>query len=443
MKIKLLSQINENIICSNPKLQKSTILKRLSYLGYIPYISYNTSILKLTNEEFKSIKNINIDENFNDDVIFILFFCKPHNHKWGSMNFLGILSYTTFINIFNKQNDESVIKWIIKPRLIQNVLGPKYADPRLFKINVKNKIYIYTIGYTRLSDKSNVKNMPDYYVRTSPINFEYFIDNYNGNNNYNFGYSNIGCFPHKILYSYEKFEHKNKQLIDNIEFFLEDNKNSEDVYPHFRKNNIIPNKLRLVGIEVSFSKNDSNENKLKHISRKNIIPLQNNNIFTNKVNGFIDFSSPISKIPEITIINLENKRVLYNSYLNILNIPELLNNDYRGSTPCICIGNFWITILHKRFLYKNKIKYKDIICIFSSKNIKINNSLTLDIPDKCLTYTEIKLSDKLNDYFIFTTGLIVNKINNVKSKILLDLIISFGIQDLYSSISSLNIEIIL
>ena len=88
--------------------------------------------------------------------------------------------------------------------------------------------------------------------------------------------------------------------------------------PHESKNKLMPDLMKLNGIEVSFSKTSTNEDHKTHISTKNIIPLQNINPIDN-ICGFIDVTPPYPNNPNLTIQDIESGKVLFTSFLSIDN----------------------------------------------------------------------------------------------------------------------------
>ena len=160
-------------------------------VGKIPYTSYNTSIIKLSSDEFKSICKGENNIDYKGDVLAFLFFVRPPGHRWGSMNWVGFASHSNVLNLFDDSiTDINDNFWLIQPMLLQNVLGPKLADPRLFKIKKNNLISMALVGYTRVAPKSNTQYIADYYVRASLVNsmVKSISDNTKEwSNSYNFG----------------------------------------------------------------------------------------------------------------------------------------------------------------------------------------------------------------------------------------------------------------
>ena len=409
----------------------SKILFKNKEMGFIPYKNYNCSIIKLTKEETFNITN----ENYNEESILIIFFVSSPGQRYGTMNWIGILSYKNIINLLdNKKIDYNDNLWLIKPHLLQNDKGPKCADLRIFKM----KQNIGIIGYSRIAPKSNTPKIADYYVRASLLDTRINDNLYKKSDKlYHFNAIDGGCFPSKIGNNYEKFRLDNDNCkIDNIEFFIKDNETSKLVTPHKSKNKLMSNLMKLNGIEVSFSKTSTNEDHKTHISTKNIIPIQHNNPLDN-VCGFIDVTPPHSNNPKLTIQNIGSGKVLFTNSL-IIN-DSFKSKFYRGSTPFIELSNnMWITMVHERY-HNNGIMYKYYYQIYDNKEIMVNDT-KINIPNKCIKeilFDEKKISNK----FIFIMGIIVNKQTYIKNTLNLELIISYGISDMQSGISLVELTI--
>ena len=409
----------------------SKILFENKKLGIFPYKNYKCSIIKLNKEETFKFTN----QSYKQESVLIIFFTSSTTEKMGTMSFIGLISYE-MLNIFFK--DEDLVDyqkfWIIKPHLLQNDKGPKCADLRIFK--VKNNIGV--IGYSRLAPISNTKGIADYYVRTSLLEKRINNNLYKKSDKlYHFHEIDGGCFPSKINNDYKKFILENDNCkIDNVEFYIRDNEISKLVTPHKSKNKLMPNLLKLNGIEVSFTKTSTNEDPITHISRKNIIPIQNINPLDN-ICGFIDVTPPSCNNPELTIQNIESGEVLFTNNLIINN--SFKSKFYRGSTPFIeLLNNMWITMVHQR-CNNNGLMYKYYYQIYDNKEIMVNNT-QINIPNKCIKeilFDEKKISNK----FIFITGIIIDKQLYIESYLKLKIILSYGISDMKSGISVVELDV--
>lgn len=408
-----------------------------SLMGKMSYKNYNCSIIKLSKEETHNITN----GNYNEESIFITFFVSLPGKRYGTMSWIGIMSYKNLINLLDRRiidNDKNF--WFIKPHLLQNDKGPKCADLRIFKM----KENIGVVGYTRLASKSNTKGISDYYVRASILDMRINNKLYEKPENiYNFIEIDGGCFPSKIGNNYKKFKIENDTCkINNIEIYIKDNSNSKIISPHQSKHNLMPNKMKLNGIEVSFSKTSTNEDQGTHISTKNIIPLQHINYLDN-IGCFVDFTPPNLNNSVITIQNMEIGTVIHTD--NIL-IDNTFNcKKYRGSTPFIEIENgLWITIVHKRnrnYNYTYNIKYDYITVVFDSKIVSVNNN-EIKLPNKCIQEYPLNIDGFKKDFIYITGIVIIETIFNDNDELLeLELLISYGISDNNSGISRIKIII--
>jgi len=400
-------------------------------LGIFPYKNYNCSIIKLNKEETLKITN----KSYNKESVLIIFYVASYNNRMGTMSFIGLISYE-MLNLFFK--DEDLVDyqkfWIIKPHLLQNDKGPKCADLRIFK--VKNNIGV--IGYSRLAPISNTKGIADYYVRASLLEKRINNNLYkNSNKLYHFHEIDGGCFPSKINNDYKKFILENDNCkIDNVEFYIRDNEISKLVTPHKSKNKLMPNLMKLNGIEVSFTKTSTNEDPITHISTKNIIPIQNINPLDN-ICGFIDVTPPSSNNPKLTIQNIESGKVLFTNNLIINN--SFKSKFYRGSTPFIELSNnMWITMVHERY-HSNGVMYKYYYQIYDNKEIMVNDT-QINIPNNCIKeilFDEKKISNK----FIFIMGMIIDKQLYIERYLKLKIILSYGISDMKSGISVVELDV--
>ena len=397
-----------------------------------PYKSYNCSIIKLNKHETFDITNRN------EESILITFFVSSPGKRYGTMNWIGIMSYEKILQLLNNiENDNEL--WFIKPHLLQNDKGPKCADLRIFKM--KNNIGV--IGYSRVAPKSNTNGIADYYIRASILDTQINNKLYeNPKKLFNFNEIDGGCFPSKIGNDYKKFEIENdKNKMNNIEFYIKDNPNSKSIIPHKSKDKMMPSKMILNGIEVSFSKTSSNEDHKTHISTKNIVPLQHID-YLDSLGCFIDFSPSESTQPNISIQDMNTGQIYYTDKLLINSSFKCKN--YRGSTPFVEIENeLWITIVHKRIKNpKNiyQIKYDYFLLIFDSKIVNINNKIT--IPNKCIKEILLDINSFEKD-FIYITGIIVlDKIFDENNNLLeLEILFSYGINDEKSGISKINLII--
>lgn len=413
--------MNYKILFSNSKI-----------MGTLPYKNYNCSIIKLNKQETFDITN----KNYNEESILITFFVSSPDKRYGTMNWIGIMSYEKLLQVLDNRKIDDL--WLIKPHLLQNDKGPKCADLRIFKM--KNNIGV--IGYTRVAPKSNTYGIADYYVRASildtMINNELYDD---PKNIFNFNEIDGGCFPSKIGNNYEKFKIENDQCkVNNIEFCIKDNNNSKLITPHKSKAKAMPNEMKLNGIEVSFSKTSTNEDANNHISTKNIIPLQHINYLDN-IGCFVDFSPPNFNNSVITMQDMEIGTVIHTD--NIL-IDNTFNcKKYRGSTPFIEIENgLWITMVHKwnrNYNYTYNIKYDYILVLFDSKIVDLDNN-KIKLPNKCIQEYPLNIDGFKKDFIYITGIVIIETIFNDNDELLeLELLISYGISDDNSGISRIKI----
>lgn len=401
-------------------------------IGKMPYKSYNCSIIKLNKQETFDITNRN------EESILITFFVSSPGKRYGTMNWIGIMSYEKILQLLNNIENDSEL-WFIKPHLLQNDKGPKCADLRIFKM--KNNIGV--IGYSRVAPKSNTNGIADYYVRASILDTQINNKLYeNPKKIFNFNEIDGGCFPSKIGNDYKKFEIENdKNKINNFEFYIKDNPNSKSIIPHKSKDKMMPSKMILNGIEVSFSKTSSNEDHKTHISTKNIVPLQHID-YLDSLGCFIDFSPSESTQPNISIQDMNTGQIYYTDKLLINSTFKCKN--YRGSTPFVEIENeLWITTVHKRIKNpKNiyQIKYDYFLLIFDTKIVNINNKIT--IPNECIKEIPLNINSFEKD-FIYITGIIVlDKIFDENNNLLeLEILYSYGINDEKSGISKINLKL--
>ena len=415
---------------------KSVILfENEKLMGKMPYNHYNCSIIKLNKEETFDITN----KKYNVESILIIFFVvSPISKKYGTMSWIGIISYEGLLQLLNNENENENF-WIIKPHLLQNDQGPKCADLRVFKM----KENIGVIGYTSLAHRSNIRGIADYYVRASLL---YTITNDNlykkSEEIYNFSEIDGGCFPSKIGGRYKKFEIENDNCeVNNIEFYIKDSDNSKLVNPHKRfKNKMMPDQIKLNGVEVSFNLESTNEDSETHIPKKNIIPAQHLNYF-DKIGCFIDYSPPDTSQPDINVQDMISGNVYYNDKLFIDNSFKC--KSYKGSTPFIEIENgLWITIVHKKKNNNKKYTYYEyFIVFFDSKSVTVNNNTFL-IPNKCVKELPLDLDSFKNEYIYITGLIIIDKIFDISNELLeLEVLISYGISDIKSGISSIRIQL--
>lgn len=404
--------------------------------GKFPYKNYNCSIIKLNKQETFNITN----KNYNEESILIIFFVSSPGKRFGTMNWIGIMSYEKIIQLLNNIENNNDL-WFIKPHLLQNDKGPKCADLRIFKL--KNNIGV--IGYTRLAPKSNINGIADYYVRASILDTQINNKLYETPKKiFDFDEIDGGCFPLKIKNDYKKFTIINDRTkVNNIEFFIKNNNNSKLITPHKSKNKRMPHEMKLNGIEVSFSKTSTNEQHNTHISSKNIIPLQHINYLDN-LGCFIDLYPPNLNNPIITVQDMIYGKVIHNDIIKIDSVFEC--KKYKGSTPFIEIeNNLWITIVHKRNKnnkYAYNIYYDYILMILDSKTVNVNCQNIL-LPNKCIKEIPLNINCFEKD-FIYITGLIIlDKIFDKDNKLLeLEVIISYGISDKKSGIGKFNIKVI-
>ena len=410
------------------------ILFENCHMGKIPYKNYNCSITKLNKEETFDITN----KNYNEESILITLFVSSPGKRYGTMSWIGIMSYEKIMSLLDNEKIDDL--WFIKPHLLQNDKGPKCADLRIFKM--KNNIGV--IGYSRVAHKSNTNGIADYYVRASILDTQINNKLYeNPKKLFNFNEIDGGCFPSKIGNDYKKFKIENdKNKINNIEFYIKDNPNSKSIIPHKSKDKMMPSKMILNGIEVSFSKTSSNEDHKTHISTKNIVPLQHID-YLDSLGCFIDFSPPESTQPNISIQDMNTGQIYYTEKLLINSTFKCKN--YRGSTPFVEIENdLWITIVHKRNKNPKNIyatKYDYLLLIFDSKIVNVDNN-EIKLPNKCLEEYALNIN-VFEKVFIYITGLIVlNKIFDGNHKLFkIEILISYGINDKKSGISILKLRL--
>jgi len=410
----------------------SKVLFENKKMGIFPYKNYNNSIIKLNKEETLKIT----DQKYNEDSVLIIFFVAAPTTNMGTMSFIGLISHEMLIRFLqDKEFVEYNNFWIIKPHLLQNDKGPKCADLRIFKM----KQNIGIIGYSRLAAKSKTPNIADYYVRASLLDKRINDNLYKKSEKiYSFDEIDGGCFPYKIGNNYKKFTLENdNSKINNIEFFIRNNEISKLVTPHKSKVELMPNLIKLNGIEVSFSQTSTNEEARNHISTKNIIPIQHINPQEN-ICGFIDVIPPNINIPNLTIQDIETGKVFFTDFL-IIN-DKFKSKKYRGSTPFIELSNnMWITMVHER-CNKKGLMYKYYYQIYDNKEIMVNDT-KINIPNKCIH--EILFDEKQisNNKFIFIMGMLIEEQIYLENNIKLKLMLSYGISDSKSGIALVDLKI--
>lgn len=418
---------------------KSIVLfENTNLLGKIPYKNYNCSIIKLNNEETLKLTNNHYPLKDNKGSILIIFFVASPGKRFGTMSWIGIMSYKQLIKLLdNKTLTKEEHFWFIKPHLLQNDLGPKYADLRIFKMF--NRIGV--IGYTRLAPRSNTNGIADYYVRASILNTRINDKLYEiPDKIYNFNEIDGGCFPSKIGNNYNKFIiENNKCNVNDIEFYLKNNHNSRLITPHKSKYKRMPKLIKLNGIEVSFSKISTNEDPKTHISTKNIVPLQHIE-YLNNIGCFVDFSPPSDINPLVSIQNIESGNVYLTD--KIIIPDKYICKTFKGSTPLIEIENkLWVSLVHKRIVsntHNYNLKYDYMLVILDSKSVIIDNNKIL-LPNKCIKEIPLVLDNFKND-FIYITGLIILNTTFANNNLLeLEILISYGISDKKTGISQVNI----
>ena len=86
-------------------------------MGTIPYKSYNCSIIKLNKQETFNITN----KNYNEESILIIFFVSSPGKRYGTMNWIGIMSYEKIIQLLDNKINNTYDLWFIKPHLLQMI----------------------------------------------------------------------------------------------------------------------------------------------------------------------------------------------------------------------------------------------------------------------------------------------------------------------------------
>lgn len=403
------------------EIKNTFVFFKDSRMGIMPYKNYNMSMLKLSSKEILKFIGINYDTN----AFLVVFFASHRGDRYGFMSWIGLISYNQLNNLIEEKTINDNL-WIIAPHLLQNDLGPKCADLRLFKL--KNNIGI--IGYSRLSNTSNKKGMPDYYVRSALLNIRI-------NNKLFETPKKLFSFklnPSKIGSNYKKFKINSSVSHTDKEFYIVNNKYAKNIIPHKTKNAI-----KLNGIEIAFNSKDKAENYKTHFPRKNIVPLQHNE-YLDKIGCFVDFHSPTNDSPQLTILNMENGMVLKLTKLNIDKKFKTFN--FFGSTPFIQIhNNLWTTIVHDRKNnkeYKYGLQYLYKFLFFNSMKINVKGK-NIIIPNQCIDAIDIKTNKIINNEFIFIMGLIVDNLIEKDNCLIIDFIISYGISDSHSGITKINI----
>ena len=397
-----------------------------SQMGVLPYRNYNCSILRLSGS----------------DGVLVTFFVAFDGQKYGTMSWAGIILYDAFLRWVSEPDYKIDPQnwWIMQPRLIQNDLGPKCADLRLFKTS-KN---IGVVGYTRVAPLSNTPNIPDYYARAAMLDFcspripilhkkllhkkllhKKHIDG--------------GCFPSTIgaddldPFLSEKII-SDTNISEKIIPEIRDNQYSKPIVPHRSKCRDMPNNMKLNGIEISFSENDRNEDPATHVSRKNIVPLQHFTPLDNDIACFVDFS-PHDLVCNngsslITVQDMTKGDVLYTGFIqNVVNVLR----GYRGSTPVVQLRDGkWLTILHRRSdTLSRKPVYEYVLVLYDFLELK---KLNISIPHRCICIHPLSGISAKNE-FIYITGIIPLEYNDGQK---LDVIISYGISDKASGVQRLS-----
>jgi hypothetical protein len=159
---------------------------------------YNPSLMRLSRGSWLKLcrglgdhplcaEAFDADTTHGDGAMAMSWFGRAPGNSMGCAIYMGVarldavrhLVGTTTTRTARSQSSPDF--WLLTPRLLHNVLGPKLADPRLFMASLPDSTLpgladgtttadsLALVGYARLGPTSSVPGMADYFVRASPI----------------------------------------------------------------------------------------------------------------------------------------------------------------------------------------------------------------------------------------------------------------------------------
>jgi len=400
---------------------------------------------------------VKVITNSQTEAFFVItWFVKAPGHKMGCMNWIGVARADEFGRLLNGVTVERNQLWLVEPRPIHGVRGPKFADARLFMARVTNKPALFAIGYVRLAPKSNVKNMADYYCRASAIQFLQVRSPISQNEQTlcDYGIESVGCFPGRLCCGTQVFQPEfTEDMNHRIEAHMDCSlpKHCDDtVTPHASKHVSMPESISLNGFEVTFDRLTALSTQ-SHTPLKNIVPLVFMNSPENNFHAFIDFAPQHNTSTQrFTVLDMESGAV---ASTGSVDFSTCVLSNYRGSTQILQMSSveldrllfaavhsdghisanmnirrdLWVTLVHKKV--KNGV-YEHLLVLLSGNEYNFEHSglsTNLPIPQNCLHATKIRFHDV--DAFAFPTGLAFSGETLADEHIMWEFIVSYGVDD--------------
>lgn len=450
----------------------------------LPSKVYNPSILKVSSQAARDIlRDKNEMASDLDEVCALTWFVRPPNFRtgcliWFALARLQYLRRLIRVENVNVTHDEL---WIISPTFMENILGPKLADSRLFFTSAFGKAQIGLIGYARMAPHSMMNGIADYYVRASVVDFrEPRAIQYDMQDELecDFGDEEVGCFPanldcdvQKVLTGRNKLRATSLSSL-NLQPYLDCSPEyhcRNKIFPHHSRNANMPNSTILNGVEVPFLFPKPNE---FHIARKNVVPVISGEMGSSpdtKFSMFVDFSSPVFGSESLTSSITNSKLVITDLASGVL-VESMdihlgcIGSEYRGSTQIIelpqrsiarstksgvgllrwndSLPSLWATVVHKRLGKKPAYDLKLLILSGMATKVTYKSSeYTIEVPSTCLTH--IDLNDpqiKQKNSFMFPTGLIVSDFTRSDLKLSWEFLMTSGVGNAKSSFDMFVVE---
>ncbi len=403
----------------------------------IPSIAYNPSIVRIPSQVWSALCSKLHSSNFGcdiDDTVFaISWFVKASdelNRQMGCSIWIGFVSGRNVLSALDGDFINSSNFWILNfgaPRMVKNVVGPKFADPRIFMVLAKGEMNLAVVGHARLAPSSLKDGNADYYVRTSLVAArapgESLCSGLNNSCDTMFSMGHAECFPACKVCCVPQLDGSGDLLLPCTGHYC-----SDVLHPHSSRTPLMPSGLLLNGVEVSFDMKSSNERANSYKSRKDIVPVVYDvNQLSRGIGVFIDFTPSTESPPLVTALDMMTGETL--GIWDMLVVGDgisescavLVSSTWRGGTQVVSLQlgrdlnfvesraiqrNLFVSVLqHRTSLYSSR--YRHIVVIFRGSYVNLSDRGQIFAPLECVGVLRDDpleaFADNLN--FAFATGL--------------------------------------
>lgn len=440
-------------------------------VGKFPLVTYNPSVVRIPPSAWLplcmglSLNWCSHGQHMQEDVIAISWFSKLPRHRMGCLIWLGVTTPFKLKMVMENDTEKNSF-WLVPPKLVQDVLGPKLADPRLAIVNLNGNLRLALVGFSKLAPHSDLQGTPDYSARVAVISANDKTPECICNQSALDVKQHLGCFPKALQCCISPFVPELQESRKGS--FALDCTTHLCLSAHSHKSRLLgmPLTQKLPGVEIAFSNRSAPSLPSLRTPAKNVVPVQFGfKAIPLNLAFFVDFSPAFvvnrdnKYSPIISAIDLRNGHSKAVWSLEMDGTCGFLDKKWRGSTQVVAMHHggrkirvrtfrdvttvspipdeyIFATIVHKRIPAKTP-KYIYKLVLISSKQIELDQQL-MSVPSICVACITFDVPSA-SSTFTFVTGL--TSFDGEHGNSSWTFLYSFGINDKIDAFSSFSIEL--